>query len=83
MDTDLGNLSFQMLIIIQVISCIVLADGCRRLYVLINNNTPTGTNNRAVIMHVGVYILYLLSLLYFYLCFYRNVGKIGEKRFTI
>jgi len=58
-------LSYQMLIALQVFSCFVLADGCRRFFVFIKKNVPTGINNCAVGKHLSVYLLYLIGLVYF------------------
>lgn len=38
-------------------------------------------DNRAVSMHVGVYLVYLISLFYFYYTFIKNVGAVGSKKF--
>jgi len=80
---NLFPISYQMLIWIQVFTCFVQADGCRRFYAFINKNVPAGINNRAVSMHVGVYLLYLISLVYIYFTFARKVDSVGPHQFTI
>ena len=83
MDLKLFDLAYSMLIWIQVFSCFVLADGCRRFYVYINKKIPTGVNNRAVSMHVGVYMLYLIGLFYFYFAYIKSIGTVGKNQFLI
>ena len=72
-----------MLIWIQVFSCFVQADGCRKFYVFINKNVPTGINNRAVSMHVGVVLLYLIGLVCFYITFIRRIESVDPQEFLI
>jgi hypothetical protein len=72
------NLSYAMLIWIQILSCLVQFDACRRFYVFINKNTASGTNNLAVSLHVGVYMLYLSGLIYFYFVNIRHIESVGQ-----
>jgi len=51
------------------------------MYAFIKKNVPTGINNRAVSMHVGVYALYLIGLFYFYAVFIRRLGEVDNDRF--
>jgi len=76
-------MSYAMLIWIQIFSCLVLADGCRRLYVFLKKNAPYDINNKAVCFHVGVYMLYLIGLFYFYFTFIVDIGSDGKNKFLI
>ena len=63
------DLSYQLLIFIQVWSCVVQFDACRRFYVFISKNTECGINIKMVCFHVSIYFLYLGGLVYFYITF--------------
>ena len=57
---------FQMLFWIQVLSCLVLFDACRRMFVIIRRDTVSGVNVCYLCFHIAVYLLYLAGLCYFY-----------------
>ena len=65
-----------MLVLIQILSGLVQFDACRRFYVFFNKNTASGINNLAVSLLVGVYMLYLSSLIYFYFANIRHIESV-------
>ena len=82
---DLKNfaLSYQLLIFIQVWSCLVQFDACRRFYIFINKNTECGINIKMVCFHVSIYFLYLGGLIYFYFTFIMQNGVESEGKYLI
>ena len=63
---------YQMNVWIQVLSCLVLFDACRRMFVIIRRDTVSGVNVPYLCFHIAVYLLYLAGVLYFY---YTAVAK--------
>ena len=57
--------SFVSLVLIQLVSCVVLFDACYRMYVYIKTKENT-INNRAVVLHVSVYLVFLIAIIYYF-----------------
>jgi hypothetical protein len=68
---------FQMNVWIQVLSCLVLFDACRRMFVIIRRDTVSGVNVRYLCFHIAVYLLYLAGIFYFY--YTAVVEQTGQK----
>ena len=71
-----------MLVCIQIFSCLVLFDACRRIYYVLKENN-VGINNRAVSLHVMVYLIYLAGLLDFYFTIIKSIQTVTPKSFLI
>ena len=81
-DYNQFDLSFQFIVYIQIFSCFVLFDACRRIYFVLKNNN-FGINNKVVSLHVMVYLIYLVGLLDFYFTIVRNIDDASSKNFLI
>ena len=57
--------SFVSLVLIQLVSCVVLFDACYRMFVYIKTKENT-INNRAVVLHVSVYLVFLIAIIYYF-----------------
>jgi hypothetical protein len=68
---------FQMIIWIQVLSCLVLFDACRRMFVIIRRDTVSGVNVCYLWCHIAVYLLYLAGLVFFY--FTAIIGETDQQ----
>jgi len=67
------NISLLLLFGVQFISCLFLFDALRRILVVARKNPDLKINVVATIIHAGSYIVFLISLIYFYItvfCFH-------------
>lgn len=61
-----SSTAFQLVIWIQVLSCLVLFDGGRKIYVFIKKETVSDVNIGYLFFHLTVYVLYLVGLIYYW-----------------
>jgi len=67
MDLPMNGLSFELLIGIQVVSCIFLFDALRRIVTVTRKDPNSKINVKALTIHAGSYLLYLLTQIYFFI----------------
>ncbi len=77
LNKDIYDKVFQLDIWIQVLSCLVLFDACRKMFVIIRRDTVSGVNVCYLCCHIAVYLLYLTGLVYFYLTVI--IGETGHQ----
>ena len=66
------HFSYYMLVGVQILSCAFLFDACRRIIAVTNRNPDLKINVKAMSIHVTSYLLYLVSLIYF---FFTSLSK--------
>ena len=76
-----SKVSYQMQILIQIVSCAFYFDACRRICWEVKKDKDLNVNYVPMFIHLSTYILYLMSLLYTYWSFVRNVAEITQKQF--
>lgn len=69
------HISFQVMILVQIFSCIVLFDACRRFFIFARKNPDHSVNILAMFCHVTAYILYITGLIYYYCTFIRDLDS--------
>ena len=74
--------SFVSLVLIQLVSCVVLFDACFRMYVYLKTK-DNAINNRAVVLHVSVYVMFLVGILYFFFSSIKHLKTESRKQWFI
>lgn len=67
----LMNISWNLLVAIQFVSCIFLFDSSRRIVSVTRKNPDLKINVKAIIIHNGSYFIYLVGLIYFEITVYN------------
>ena len=77
------NLSYELLIFVQIFSCLVQFDASRRISSFIKRNKEYDINVVALCTHVGAYFIYLVGLILFYVQFIKEVGLANSHQFLV
>ena len=77
------RVSYEMLICIQMFTCLVQFDACRRMYLVISQNKGCCLNIKSMIIHVTAYLVYLAGLIYYYIDFLSKIGSETAQQFTV
>ena len=81
LDNKEFKLSFKLLILIQIVSCVFYFDACRRICWEVKKDKNLKLNYVPMLIHLSSYIFYLAMLFFLYFSFVRHAQYTTQKKF--
>lgn len=76
-----SKVSYQMQILIQIVSCAFYFDACRRICWEVKKDKNLKLNYVPMLIHLSSYIFYLAMLFFLYFSFVRHAQYTTQKKF--